>query len=118
MKVRKATQLSVFPDHGANLDGRLVTGSARSLIWVPKVSSFYGITIFLYRNEGHHARPHVHARYSGEPASVDFDGELIAGSLPRRALALVADWAHLQELEENWEHARREEALEPIDPLP
>lgn len=84
-----------------------MTGSARSLIWVPKVSSFYGITIFLYRNEGHHARPHVHARYSGEPASVDFDGELIAGSLPRRALALVADWAHLQELEENWEHARR-----------
>ncbi|MCA1680508.1 MAG: DUF4160 domain-containing protein, partial [Actinobacteria bacterium] len=79
---------------------------------------FYGITIFMYWNEGHHARPHVHARYSGEAASVDFDGELIAGSLPRRALALVADWTRLHqgELEENWEHARREEALEPIDP--
>jgi len=69
---------------------------------------------------GHHARPHVHARYSGEAASVDFDGELIAGSLPRRALALVADWArlHQDELEANWERARRDEPLEPIDSLP
>ena len=69
---------------------------------------------------GHHVRPHVHARYSGEAASVDFDGELIAGSLPRRALALVADWArlHQDELEANWERARRDEPLEPIDPLP
>ena len=69
---------------------------------------------------GHHVRPHVHARYSGEAASGDFDGELIAGSLPRRALALVADWArlHQDELEANWERARRDEPLEPIDPLP
>lgn len=71
-------------------------------------------------NEGVHARPHFHARYAGQAASIGIDGELIAGSLPRRALALVAEWAalHREELLANWERARRDEALQPIDPLP
>jgi Domain of unknown function (DUF4160) len=45
---------------------------------------------------------------------------VIAGSLPRRALSLVAEWAalHQDELTANWERARREEQLEPIEPLP
>ncbi|MEX2193771.1 MAG: DUF4160 domain-containing protein [Thermoleophilaceae bacterium] len=53
-------------------------------------------------------------------ASIDLDGELIAGSLPRRALTLVAEWArlHREELEANWERARREEPLQAIAPLP
>ena len=74
----------------------------------------------MYWNEGAHARPHFHARYAGQAASVDFDGEVIAGDLPRRALALVAEWAalHQEELAANWERARREEPLEPIAPLP
>jgi len=86
---------------------------------MPRISSFYGISIWMYWNEGHHSRPHFHARYAGEAASVDFDGELIAGSLPRRALVLVRDWARLHhtELSANWERARRDEALETIDPL-
>ncbi len=55
-----------------------------------------------------------------QAASVDFTGELIAGSLPRRALALVAEWAalHEDELQANWDRARREEPLEPVEPLP
>lgn len=86
---------------------------------MPRISSFYGITIWMYRNEGHHARPHFHARYAGEAASIDFDGEALAGSLPRRALRLVADWAQLHQVEllANWERARSGELLEPIDPL-
>jgi len=87
---------------------------------VPRISSFYGIVIYMHWNEAHHARPHFHARYAGESASVAVDGAVIAGRLPRRALTLVAEWAsqHRDELEANWERARREEALEPIDPLP
>jgi hypothetical protein len=87
---------------------------------VPRISSFYGITIWMYWNEGQHARPHFHARYAGQAASVDLAGELIAGSLPRRALALVAEWArlHRSELEANWERARRDKALQAVDPLP
>ncbi|HEY7951622.1 MAG TPA: DUF4160 domain-containing protein [Solirubrobacteraceae bacterium] len=86
---------------------------------MPRISSFYGITIWMYWNEGAHARPHFHARYAGQAASVDFAGVVIAGSLPQRALALVAEWAvlHHEELLANWRHARREEPLEPIDSL-
>jgi hypothetical protein len=45
----------------------------------------------MYWNEGAHARPHFHVRYTGEAASVDFAGSVIAGSLPPRALALVTE---------------------------
>jgi hypothetical protein len=74
----------------------------------------------MFWNEGRHARLHFHARYAERAASVAFDGELLAGELPRRALALVADWAQLHsvELQENWDRARRDEPLLPIDPLP
>jgi len=87
---------------------------------VPRISFFYGIAIWMYWNEGVHARPHFHARYGGHAASIDFDGDLIAGSLPRRALGLVTEWAavHNAELAANWERARRDEPLEPIEPLP
>jgi len=87
---------------------------------VPRISYFYGIAIWMYWNEGVHARPHFHARYAGEVASIGVDGELIAGSLPPRALGLVTEWARLQraELLSNWERARREEPLLSIEPLP
>ena len=87
---------------------------------MPRISAFYGIAIYMYWSEAHHALPHFHARYAGEAASVDFDGNVIAGSLPRRALALVVEWARLHgdELRANWERARREEPLETIEPLP
>jgi Domain of unknown function (DUF4160) len=87
---------------------------------VPRISFFYGISIYMYWNEGHHARPRFHARYGGHAASIDLDGNLIAGSLPRRARALVAEWVqlHRAELEANWERARRDDELEPVEPLP
>ena len=87
---------------------------------MPRISYFYGIAIWMYWNEGVHARPHFHARYAGEVASIGVDGELIAGSLPPRALGLVTEWARLQraELLSNWERARREEPLLSIEPLP
>jgi hypothetical protein len=87
---------------------------------VPRISFFYGISIWMYWNEGAHARPHFHARYAGQAASIDFAGELIAGTMPRRALTLVREWArlHEEELEANWERARRDEPLLAIEPLP
>jgi hypothetical protein len=86
---------------------------------MPRISSFYGIAIYMYWDEAHHARPHFHARYAGQVASIALDGELIAGSLPRTALALVREWAALrrEELEANWERARRAESLDAVDPL-
>ena len=54
-----------------------------------------------------------------EPVAIDTI-EVLGGSLPNRALALVRDWGslHRGELEANWEHARDERPLERIDPLP
>jgi hypothetical protein len=74
----------------------------------------------MYWNEGVHAPPHFHARYGGHAASIGLDGEVIAGSLPNRALALVSEWArlHEEELLANWERARREEPRQRIEPLP
>jgi len=86
---------------------------------VPRVSSFYGITIAMYYRE--HGVPHFHARYGECEASISIANlETIAGHLPGRTLRLVRQWAvlHRDELLANWWRAQREEAVECIDPLP
>jgi len=86
---------------------------------VPRLSSFYGIVIAMYHRE--HGVPHFHAYYGEYEASVAIDSlELLAGSLPTRALRLIRTWAalHEEELLENWNRAKREEALANIEPLP
>ena len=84
-------------------------------------ASHYGITIWMYWEEGAHARPHFHARYSEYQASVGFDGEVVVvvGWLPSRALAFVEEWAllHADELQANWDRARDNQPLLPIEPL-
>lgn len=70
---------------------------------VPRISEFYGIVIEMYY--GDHPPPHFHARYGGDSAKVDIaSGEIVAGSLPSRALRLVREWIeeHRGELEANW----------------
>jgi hypothetical protein len=86
---------------------------------VPRLSYFYGITIRMYWNERDHPIAHFHAEYAGEHASIAIDGTVLAGSLPTRALRLIADWAqlHHDDLLTNWEHARNRRPLAPIDPL-
>lgn len=88
---------------------------------MPRVSSFYGIVIWMYHDEIHHrGRPHFHATYGDDEASIDIESlEVIAGELPPRARRLVAEWArvHHDELRENWERARRHESLQAIEPL-
>lgn len=85
---------------------------------MPRISAFYGIVIEMYF--GDHPPPHFHAHYSGESAKVEIaTGEVIAGSLRRRALRLVREWIeeHRDELEANWERAVNYERPEPIEPL-
>jgi len=86
---------------------------------MPRVSYFYGIAIWMYWNEGHHGQPHFHARYGEHQASFDFAGEIIVGSLPKRALRLVEDWAelHADDLLADWQRVINKEPLEPIAPL-
>ena len=86
---------------------------------MPRISFFYGITIWMYwdEREGAHSRPHFHARYAEEAASIDFAGELIAGSLPARSSPMgspLPRGTHRQ----LGERARQHERIEQIDPLP
>ena len=85
-----------------------------------RISSFYGILIRMYYNEGIHALPHVHVQCGAEEASVAFDGTILGGSLSRQTARAVRDWAslHEDELMANWLRARAGEALEKVDPLP
>ncbi|MBZ0090329.1 MAG: DUF4160 domain-containing protein [Thermoanaerobaculia bacterium] len=83
---------------------------------MPTISRFFGIRILMFHDE--HGRPHFHARYAEHDASLAIDTlEVLAGSLPRRAMALVLEWAmlHRPELRGNWARAAR---FEPLTAIP
>jgi Domain of unknown function (DUF4160) len=86
---------------------------------VPGISRFEGITITMYWREGHHLTPHFHARYGEYKASLDLEGEIIVGGLPRRQLRLVQAWVelHADDLLADWRRVVNREPLEPIAPL-
>lgn len=88
---------------------------------MPRICAFYGISIWMYHDEGQHSgRPHFHARYGSYEASVDLERvEIMSGELPRRAWRLVIQWTmeHRPELRDNWQRARRHLPLHPIEPL-
>ena len=86
---------------------------------MPRLSAFYGIVIAMYFDD--HPPPHFHAKYGEHQAQVAIDtGEILHGSLPRRALSLVQEWTelHRHELMDDWRRAERKEPLVTIDPLP
>ena len=85
---------------------------------MPEVSRFYGIVIQIYY--GDHPPPHFHALYAGEVAKIAIDTlQVIDGSIPKRALALVLDWTsiHQQELLEAFNRAAALQAPGKIAPL-
>lgn len=73
-----------------------------------------------FNEDFHPGRPHFHAFYGEHYASFDIaDLTRLAGKLPPRAERMVRKWARAQraELLANWDRARSEGALQPIDPL-
>lgn len=89
---------------------------------MPRISSFYGITIKMFFDEAFHSgRPHFHAEYAEAAASFGIPSlDRLGGALPPRVERLVKAWArvHEHELNANWERARKHQQLEPVDPLP
>jgi len=72
----------------------------------------------MYYND--HAPPHFHAAYGGDEATFAIESLMVLqGDLPRRARALVLEWAasHRAELAENWTLARIGLPLLEIEPL-
>lgn len=85
---------------------------------MPTISRFYGIIIRMFFDE--HAPPHFHVEYAEFQAQIAIETlQVMVGSLPRRALALVLEWAasHRTELLENWELCRQHQQPKRIQPL-
>ncbi len=86
---------------------------------MPTISTFYGILIQMFWKE--HAPPHFHALYADDEALIDIRTlEILEGGLPRRALALVLEWAqeHRAELLEDWDLCVQNRPPRKIPPLP
>lgn len=85
---------------------------------MPTISQFFGIVIQMFWRE--HAPPHFHALYAEYEALIDIQTlEIIQGNLPKRALALVLEWAiqHQTELMEDWKLCQQKQLPKRIAPL-
>ena len=85
---------------------------------MPELSRFFGVVIRMFYND--HDPPHFHASYGEHEALLGVETlEVLRGALPRRALALVLEWAvlHRAELLEAWQLASRGEPPKRIEPL-
>lgn len=86
---------------------------------MPEICRFYGISIRMYYDDHH--PPHFHAQYGSYEATIAIGTlAVIAGTLPPRALGLVAEWAaqHQPELDAAWHRAKSLQTPGQIDPLP
>jgi len=82
------------------------------------VSEFFGIAVAMYQTD--RAPPHFHVRHERHEALIAIDTlEFVDGWLPRRAYALVLEWAaqHRPELRANWDRARQGLTVERVFPL-
>lgn len=85
---------------------------------MPEISRFFGIIIRMYFND--HVPPHFHADYGEHKIEINIETlEILKGKLPNRVLGLVLEWAslHRNELRTDWDRARKEQPLDPIQPL-
>jgi hypothetical protein len=85
---------------------------------VAEISRFFGLVIKMFYND--HVPAHFHAEYGEHEALMEIDTLAVyRGDLPRRALALVLEWAalHRAELRQDWELARNGRSPERIAPL-
>jgi hypothetical protein len=67
-----------------------------------------------------HEPPHFHVEYGEFEALIEVNTlEIYRGELPRRALAMVLEWAalHRNELQEDWRLAKAGQPPQPIAPL-
>ena len=85
---------------------------------MPTISFFYGIVIQMFWRD--HGPPHFHALYGDDEVLIDLRNlRVIRGSLPRRAMALVLEWAdeNRVELMEDWNLCSQLQPPKPIKPL-
>ena len=85
---------------------------------MPTISEFFGI--FIRMDYSDHNPPHFHAYYGQHEAIFNIQTlEILEGYLPRRAKALVIEWAseHRASLMQDWDLAEQHKPLQSIPPL-
>ncbi len=85
---------------------------------MPTISAFFGIVIQMFWRE--HGPPHFHALYGEHEVVIDIRELRVArGAIPRRALAMVLEWAaeHREALMEDWDLCNELKPPKPIPPL-
>jgi hypothetical protein len=102
-----------------NISTGVTLSYPKSRYAMPRISQFFGIIIMMYYND--HLPPHFHARYAEHEVRVAIETLDVVGEgyLPRRAMAMVLEWAalHRAELWTNWERAREGLSLAQVEPL-
>lgn len=64
---------------------------------MPIVSQFYGIIISMYFNDtDRHHLPHIHVQYAEYRCSVDFNGNILSGTIPNKQKKLIVAWIELR----------------------
>lgn len=85
---------------------------------MPELSRFFGIVVRMYFND--HDPPHFHACYGDSEILIEIDTLAgLRGWVPRRAMALILEWAaaHRSELRVAWANARNGKTVAAIEPL-
>lgn len=76
---------------------------------MPEISRFFGIIIAMYPKD--HLPPHFHASYGDFYGVFSIEtGDMIEGTMTRRAIRLIQDWCelHKTELIENWHQSLKD----------
>lgn len=69
---------------------------------MPLISNFFGVLIYMFKElSSPHHKPYVLAVFKGERMSIATDGEILAGTLPRKQQKYVEAWVALREDELN-----------------
>ena len=83
---------------------------------MPVIARFYGMVIKMYFLGSEHNPPHIHVVYGEYLGVIDLRTlEMLEGDLPKKALALVQEWAgtHQEALLNMW----RTQDIKPLPPL-
>ena len=76
------------------------------------------VIYMLFYDTRQHNKPHVHVFYGEYEAAIGIDGELLAGSIPRKQLKIITGWlAFHEEVYAAWNKAVQGEHFEKIPPM-
>lgn len=86
---------------------------------MPRISAFYGITIWMYWDEGVHPRRISTRGTAGTTRRSTSTARLSSAGCRHGRWASVSEWAllHPDELQANWDRARESQPLLTIEPL-